>query len=41
MNQQDKVESKRILVVEDEHHIAEGLRLNPVSYTHLTLTTQA
>ena len=23
-----KVESKRVLVVEDEHHIAEGLRLN-------------
>jgi len=28
MNQVEAVESKRVLVVEDEHHIAEGLRLN-------------
>jgi DNA-binding response OmpR family regulator len=28
MSQQERVENKRILVVEDEHHIAEGLRLN-------------
>lgn len=28
MSQIEKVESKRVLVIEDEHHIAEGLRLN-------------
>jgi len=28
MSQLEKVGSKRVLVVEDEHHIAEGLRLN-------------
>ena len=30
----------RVLVVEDDPHLAAGVMENPVSYTHLTLPTK-